>query len=154
MVHFDERDKQAYGKWRPLESSGEPHHCPGPTGQDVYASRHGMDIPTQPPSQPQSQPYNQPHHRQQQQQQQEQQLPPPGTPRPVVIQLEKGTWDRLREQIISIHRNLSEMAIDIDEIKQDIALIKSANSQLQPATKTDEERTSDDIYGRADDREF
>jgi hypothetical protein len=44
------------------------------------------------------------------------------------------------------------MAIDIDEIKQDIALIRSANSQ--PTTKRDEERTSDEIFGRTDDREF
>jgi hypothetical protein len=45
------------------------------------------------------------------------------------------------------------MAIDIDEIKQDIALIKSASSG-SITIKPDEERTSDDIFGRADDREF
>jgi hypothetical protein len=135
MIHFDERDKQAYGSWRPIEHDGEPHHCPGPSTQQE------VNIPST------SQYYNP-----QQQHQQQQQLPPPGTPRPVVIQLEKGTWDRLREQIISIHRTLSEMAIDIDEIKQDIALIRSANSQ--PTTKRDEERTSDEIFGRTDDREF
>lgn len=124
MVHFDERDKAQYGKWRPLEDDGSPHHCPGPTNQEVSIPSTSQYIP--------------------QQQQQQQQV---GIPRPLVVQVEKGTWDRLREQIISIHRMMSQMAIDIDEIKRDIAAMKSESEPQQ-------QEIPGDIFGKADDTEF
>ena len=116
LIHFDERDKALSGKWRPLESNGEKHTCPGPQ--------------TEQQQQPQQQPQPQP---------QQQTAMIPGMAQPKVIQLPEKDFIHIKEQLVGINMQLSKLAEGYAVIVKTLAPRYGDDSEKNPYGASDEE---------------
>jgi hypothetical protein len=108
LIHFDEKDHAKTKKWRPFSEDNEPHYCDANKISSLDVSF--ITVP-----QPSKNLYPQPD------------MPPLPRQERGEITLSAREWANLREQIVAIHIQLSEMTQTLK------ALVESRQQEQQQA---------------------